>query len=116
AQEDFGIRAQRDNAVLDPRTTGIVQPNYGRTVLQRQVHYFANLLAVRLRQRAAKYSEVLRKRVHRPAVDAAVAGDHTVTIVSFVFHSETGRSVANEPVDLDECAGVQQQVEPLASG
>ena len=72
--------------------------------------------AMRLGQRAAEHGEVLREDVDQPAVDAAVAGDDAVAVELLLLEAEVGRPVRDEPVELDEAAFVEQEVEPLARG
>ena len=69
AQEDVGVAAERDDALLDPRAAGIVQADDRGADLHRQVHDLADLLGVRLRERAAEDREVLAEDEDRAAVD-----------------------------------------------
>ena len=69
AQEDVGVAAERDDALLDPRSAGIVEPDDRRADLHREVHHLADLLGVRLGQRSAEDGEVLREDEHQAAVD-----------------------------------------------
>ena len=78
AQEDVGVAAERDDAFLDPRAAGVVEPDDRRADLHRQVHDLADLLGVRLGQRPAEDGEVLAEDEDEPAVDRAVAGDDAV--------------------------------------
>jgi hypothetical protein len=71
---------------------------------------------VRLAQRAAEDGEVLGEDVHQPTVDPAVAGDDAVTGNDLAIEPEVAGPVGDEPVELDEAALVEQQVEPLARG
>jgi hypothetical protein len=43
-----------------------------------------------------------------------VAGDHPVTRNNLVGHAEVAAAVGDEFVDFLECAGVEEQVDPLA--
>ena len=68
------------------------------------------------RQRAAEHGEVLREDVDQPAVDPAVAGDDAVAGNFCLVEAEVGGAVGHEPVELDEAAFVEEEVEPLARG
>ena len=78
AQEDVGVAAERHDAFLDPRAAGIVETDDRRTDLHREIHDLADLLGVRLRQRATEDREVLAEDEDDPTVDLAVAGDDAV--------------------------------------
>ena len=82
AQEDVGVAAERDDAFLDARAAGVVEADDRRAVPHREVHDLADLLGVRLGERAAEDGEVLREDVDEPAVDPAVAGDDAVAVVT----------------------------------
>ena len=69
-----------------------------------------------LAERAAEDGEVLGEDVDQPAVDPAVAGHDAVARNHLLVEPEVGGAVGDEPVQLDEAALVQQQVEPLARG
>ena len=71
---------------------------------------------MRLGERAAEHGEVLGEDVHQPAVDAARAGDDAVAREHLLVEAEVGGAVRDEPVELDEAALVEQEVEPLARG
>src|SRR5207249_9287740 len=58
--------------------------------------------------------EVLREHVDEPAVDLAVPGDHAVSEDLPLLHAEVGAAMRLELVDLDERAGIEQHVDPLA--
>ena len=113
AQEDLGVAAQRRDALLDPRAARVVEPDDRRPDLHREVHDLADLLGVRLRQRAAEHREVLAVDEHEPAVDRAVAGDDAVAEDALPVGAEPRRPVGDERVQLDERIRVEQQVEPL---
>ena len=114
AQEDLGVTAERRHALLDSRPARIVQPDDRHADLHREVHHLADLLGVGLGQRAAEDGEVLAEDVHQPAVDAAVAGDDAVAERMLVGDPEFGRAMDDIPIELDERAGVEQQLESLA--
>src|ERR1035437_868234 len=114
AQEDFGVAAEGNHALLNTRPAGVVETDHGRAVFHRQVHHLADLLGVRLAQRAAEHREVLREDVHETAVDTTEAGDHAVAVGPFVLEAEVRRTVRDEAVELREAAFVQEPVEPFA--
>ena len=114
AQEHVAVRAERDDALLDPRAAGVVDPDDRAADLGRQVHDLAHLLGHDLAQRAAEDREVLREDAHAPAVDRAVAGDDRVAPRPVLVHLEVGRAVADVRVELLEGAGVEQLLDPLA--
>src|ERR1035437_7623077 len=80
AQEDLGVAAEGNHALLNTRPAGVVETDHGRAVFHRQVHHLADLLGVRRAQRAAEHREVLREDVHETAVDTTEAGDHAEKI------------------------------------
>ncbi len=65
-------------------------------------------------ERAAEDGEVLRVEVDRAAVDGAPAGHDAVADGAVVFQAEARRLVAHEGADLDERAGVEQDLDALA--
>ena len=115
-QEDVGVAAERDDALLDARAARVVEADHRRAVSHREIHHLADLLGERFAQRAAEHGEVLREDVDEPAVDAAVARDDAVAVDALLLEPEVVRAVNHEAVELDEAALVEQQVEPLARG
>ena len=75
-----------------------------------------DLLGEDLAERAAEHGEVLAEDEHLAAVDRSPPGDHTVGERSGVLDPEAVRPVTGEHVELDEGAGVEQQIDPLARG
>ena len=116
AQEDVGVAAERDDALLDARAAGVVEADHRRAVPHGEIHHLADLLRVRLGQRAAEHGEVLREDVDEPAVDAPVAGDDAVAEDARVAIARSGGPRGDEPIELHEAAVVEQEVEPLARG
>ena len=116
ALEHLRVPAQRGHPLLDPRPARVVQADDRGAHLHRVVHDLADLLGVRLRQRAAEHREVLAEHEHQPAVDGAVAGDHAVTGHPAFGHAEVGAAVLDEHVPFLERAGVEQHFEALARG
>ncbi len=73
------------------------------------------LRGVGLRQRPAEDREVLGEEVDQPAVDRAVAADHTVAGNQLLLHPEVTAAVGDQRIDLDKGAGIEQQLDALAS-
>src|SRR4029077_11691337 len=67
------------------------------------------------RERSAEDGEILRKHVHKPALNSAVAGGETVGRGLLLLHAEIGAMVANKFVELLEGPFIEQQINPLAS-
>ena len=116
ALEHLGIAAERGHALLDARAARVVQADHRRADLHRGVHDLADLLGMRLAERAAEHREVLAEHEHQPAVDRAVAGDDAVARDLVVGHAEIGAAMLDEHVPFLERALVEQQLEPLARG
>ncbi len=116
ALEHLGVAAERGDAFLDARAAGVVQPDHRRADLHRLVHDLADLLGVRLGERAAEHGEVLAEDEDEAAVDRAVAGDDAVARDLLLRHAEVGAAVLDEHVPLLEGAGVEQEVDALARG
>ena len=111
--EDLGVTRKRDDALLNPRSARVVDPDNGATDLQRHVHHLADLLREHLRQRATKDGEVLREHADGPAEHRPVAGHDGVTRRAPVAHSELDLTVAHKTVELDKRALVEQPLDPL---
>ena len=114
ALEDLRVPAQRGHALLDPRAARVVQADDRRAHFHRVIHDLADLLGVRLGERAAEHREVLTEHEHEPAVDGAVAGDHAVTGHAPLGHAEVDAAVLDEHVPFLERAGIEQHLDPLA--
>ena len=114
AQEDLRVAAERRDALLDPRTAGVVEPDDRCPDLHREIHDLADLLGVRLGQRAAEDREVLAVDEHQATVDGAVTRDHAVAEDALPVEPELRRAVRDERVELDERVRVQQQVQSFA--
>ena len=114
APEDLRVARERDDALLDPRAAGVVDPDDGAADLDGHVHHLADLLGEDLGERAAEDGEVLTEHAHRPPEHGAVAGDDRVTPGPLVAHPELALAVADEPVELDERARIEQELDPLA--
>ena len=116
AEEDVGVAAERDHALLDAGAARVVEADHRRAVPHREVHDLADLLGVRLGERAAEDGEVLGEDVDQAAVDPALSGDDAVAGKLLLLQTEIGRAVGDEAVELDEAAFVEQEVQPLAGG
>ena len=114
AQEDIGIPRERDDALLNARAAGIVEPDHRRSGLEREVHDLANLLRVGLRERPSEHREVLREDVHQPPMDAPVPGDETVAGNDLLVHAEIAAAVRHQLVQFFESVLIQQQFDALA--
>ena len=114
AQKNIRVSRQRHHAFLNPRSAGIVQPDYRRAHLRRQVHDLYNLPRIRFRQRSAKHGEVLRKHVHEPPFDAPVASDESVAVDFLFGHAEVIAAVGDQLVGFLERAFVEQKFDALA--
>ena len=114
APEDLRVAGERDDALLDPRTARVVDPDDRAAVLHGQVHDLADLLREHLRERPAEHGEVLREDEHLAAEDRPVAGDDGVAPRAVLAHLELDLAVADEAVELDERARIEELLEPLA--
>ncbi len=116
AHEHVAVGAERDDALLDPRPAGVVDPDHRRPDLGGEVHDLDHLLRHHLAERAAEDREVLAEDEHGAAVDRPVAGDDRVAPGPALVHPELRRAVADEGVELLERARVEQLLDPLARG
>ena len=113
AQEDVRVATERHDSFLDPRASRIVEPDDRRTDLHRQIHHLADLLGVRLGQRSTEDREVLAEDEHGPTIDGAVTRDDPIAEERGL---RLGVAIRDERIELDERAGVQQQLQPLPRG
>ena len=111
--EDLGVARERDDPFLDARAAGVVHPNDRAADLDGQVHHLADLLGKDLGEGAAEDREVLAEDADRPAEDRPVAGHDGVAPRPLLAHAELALAVAHEPVQLDERAPVEQELDPL---
>ena len=116
AQEDAAVGRERDDALLDARAAAVVEADERRAGRLRQVHDLVDLLGVHLAERAAEDREVLAEDEDLATVDRAPARDHAVGERPVVLDAEAVRAVAGQHVELDERAGVEQQLEALPGG
>ena len=91
-------------------------PTHGHAAAQRELHDLDDLLAGDLAERSAEGREVLRVDGDGAAVDRADAGDDRVAVGARLLHAERGGAVAHVLVELDEAAGVDEQLDALARG
>ena len=89
-------------------------PTTGQPDLDGHVHHLADLLGEDLGERAAEDREVLAEDADGPAEDRPVARDDGVAPGPVLAHPELDLAVADEAVELDERARVEQEVDPLA--
>ena len=114
APEDLRVSGERDDAFLDPRAAGVVDPDHRTAVLHGQVHHLADLLGEDLAERAAENREVLREKKDPAAENAAVSRDDGVAVRATIHHPEVRFAVADVAVELDERARVAQLLGTLA--
>ena len=114
APEDLRVAGERDDALLDPRAAGVVDPDHRAAVLDGHVHHLADLLGEDLGERAAEDGEVLGEDEDLAAEDLAVAGDDRVAVRPVRHRVEVGIPVPDVAVELDERARVEQLLDPLA--
>ncbi len=107
---------ERDDAFLNARAAGVVEPDHRRSDLHRHFHDFADFFGVRFRQRAAEDGEILREDEHHPAMDLAATGDDPVTKDILLVQTEVGRPVGDEHIEFFEGIRVDQQLDPFARG
>ena len=86
----------------------------GAPDLRGEIHDLADLLGEGPRQAPAEDGEILGEAEDLAALDLAVAGDHAVAEYLLLLHPEVGAAVRHELVDLDEAAGVEEQLDALA--
>ena len=100
--EQLGISAERRDSLLDPSTSGIVQADHRRSVSNREIYHLADLLGVRLGQRATEHGEVLAEHVDRPPVNGAVSCHDTVSGDPLPVEPEFRGPVLDESIQFDE--------------
>src|SRR4029079_14010209 len=114
APEDLRIAGERHDAFLDPRAARVVDPDHRTADLHGHLHDLADLLREHLGERAAEDREVLAEHADRAPEHGAVAGDHCVAPRAVVAHPELALAMRAEAVELDDRAGIEQEVETLA--
>mmetsp|Transcript_27766 Transcript_27766/g.51710 ORF Transcript_27766/g.51710 Transcript_27766/m.51710 type:complete len:605 (+) Transcript_27766:2391-4205(+) len=116
ALKHFAVAGQAVDTFLNAGTTGIVDPDHRRTILDRHVHDLADLGGMGGRHRPAQNGEVLAKDIDHTPVDGAPAGNNAVACGFLFFHPEIGAAMRDKHVKLFERVLVQQQFDPLAGG
>ena len=114
ALEHIGVAPERGHALLNARTTRVIQANDRCTHLHGLVHHLADLLGMCFRQRAAKDGEILTEDKHQSTVDHAVAGDDTIARNFLLLHAEVNAAVLHEHVPLFEGTFVKQQLKSFS--
>ena len=112
AQEDVGVAAQGDHALLDARPAAVVEADDGAADLHGQVHHLADLLGIGLREGAAEHGEILGEDGHWTAIHPAEAGHHAVA--GDLLHAPV--AVDHERVHFLEGALVQEGGHPFPGG
>src|SRR5690606_6388014 len=113
AAEDLGELGEGRDALLDPGTTAVGDPDEGHAGAQRQVHDLGDLLPVDLTEAAAEDREVLGVDAQLTAVDRAVTDDDAVAGRLARVQPEVRRAVGGEGVELDEAALVEERGDAL---
>ena len=116
ALEHFGVTTERCHTLLNTRATRIVQADHRSADLHGLVHDLANLLGMRLRQRAAVHGEILAEHKNQAPVDHPVTGHHTVAGDCVLGHAEIGAAVLDEHVPFFEGTFIEQNLQAFARG
>ena len=101
---------------MDARAAGIVEPHHRGAHPHGVVHDLADLLRVRLAQRAAEDGEVLAEDEDQAPVDGAPPGDDAIARHALLGHAEVRAAVLDEHVVFLERAVVEQQLQTFAGG
>ncbi|MBG9885138.1 hypothetical protein ABE10_00765, partial [Bacillus toyonensis] len=112
--EDLAVLAEGEHPLLDAGAPGVEDSHDRDAAAERELHDLDDLLAGDLAERSAEGREVLRVDGDGAAVDRGDAGDHGVAVGAGPVHAERGGAVAHVLVELDEAAGVDEQVDALA--
>jgi hypothetical protein len=78
----LGIHGHRDDTLLDPRATTIVQPDDRATDVEGDVHEPAYLLSVHLAQTAAEDGEILREHAYGPPAYRSDSGNDATGVAA----------------------------------
>src|SRR5262249_12093476 len=116
AQEDLRVAGERNDTLLNSGAPGIVQTDDRSPVLDREIHDLADLVGVRLGERAAEDGEILSEDVHGTSVDGSGAADDAVSRNLRLFHAEIARAVSDEWIELEEGTRVEQELDALMGG
>ncbi len=79
-----------------------------------EIHDLHDLGSVGRGERAAENREILGEQEHASPVDRAVTGDDAIAEHLLVLHAEVGAAMHDEPIELDEAARVEQEIDALA--
>src|SRR5262249_13866817 len=107
---------QGGDALLDAGAARIIEADDRRPDLHRLVHDFADLLGMRLGERAAEDGEILAEDEDEAAIDGAVAGDDAIARDLLLGHAEIRRATLDKPTPFPEAASVEHQLDALARG
>ena len=107
AFEYLGVARQAPHPFLDARPAAVVYADNRRTHLQCLVHHLADLLRKGFRQGSAKNGEILRKNIHHPAVDRAMAGYYPVGKYLLVFQPKIVGAMGYKHIEFLEAAFIQ---------
>ena len=116
AEEDVGVAAQADHALLDAGAAGVVDADERAAHLHREVHDLDDLLGEDLAQAAAEDGEVLAEEEDLAAVDRAVAGDDAVAQGRLSSRPKPWARWRANMSSSTKRARVEQQVDALAGG
>ena len=116
AIEDLGITRQRDHALLDAGTAGVVDADAWAPGTEREIHDLGDLFREHLAERTTEDRRVVTEDEDLPASDRPPAGDHPVAADPPLVHVEVGGAVEGEHVELGEGSRVEQPVDALARG
>ncbi len=116
APEDFRVARQRDDPLLDPSAAGVVDPDDGNPVAQREIHDLDHLLGEHLAEGASEDRCIVAEQHHVTPVDLCHARDHAVAGHPPAFYPKTRGAVCGEQVDLLERVAVDQAIDALPGG
>jgi hypothetical protein len=114
AIKDLGVTAETDDALLNARTAGIVDPDHRRARAHGQIHHLTNLLGIHFTERTAEHREILREEEHVAPVDGRAAGDHAIAEKLFLFEPERRRTMHGETIEFRKRTGIDQRFNALA--
>ena len=107
---------QRAGRFLDPRPGGVEQPDHRHPLLERELAQPGHLDLAGHPHRAGHDREVVGGDRARAALDVGPARDHAVGRRLLALHRLLREVRAGMDAHLDERAGVDEQVDPLARG
>ncbi len=116
AVENLRVPRQRDDSLLDARTTGVVDADARAPGAQREIHDLGDLLGEHLAERASEHRRVVAEHEHLASADRSPARDDPVAADPAVAHVEVCRAMEREHVELGEGARVEETVNALTRG